>query len=630
MAFTSEAMLKFGSSTISFAIVTLLDYSLSNEMAGAFIYRRKEKIALQGLFSNRESNVPISEHFRQVKLLIENASDFSDLYINDKPYGKARFLSFSFPSSVGFDENSVRFSKINIELEIIKDDSTNAFASGNLPTDVGGLTSLWYKLKNFTESFSFRLAEDNNFSVSHDLSFGFDNIDKNTDIEVANYARQIANKFFSQGLDALSSIRSFYSSTDFQISAMDYGSSLIDQTIDLINYNFSYSKNYVVFSDNGSTTTETIVTDINCQENGVIEVIEKGRIKGKGSSYETARSNAIARLNVNLSNAYTRCNASFSRYLSTNYSRFAKVLPKYSTPGTLQSSPISITKDLSEFGPEIGYEIRFTTLASYTPTVIHSYSVNLRRTSQGIYEASVDGSIKYYTNKNKNFSTNISSIKSILDASDVSIISPYYKKTTGSASNYAGSKTNTSINYLKFGVETTYSKSYSDSPTILASGNLIRQTTISENINVPVNRYSTVNIPGGYNAMGKEIIYQTRQYTEGSKSISIDMKVDRNVLYNGLGSAVNLDSTKVFPKLKTLLVDKMINNPAKTSAGNGYLFFGSLAPGVSSFAKIYNELQSFKKEDLTYFLEDLKLSVDSSYNIKANLVYKFLINKEIQ
>ena len=92
MAFTSETILKFGSTTINFAVITLLDYSLENEKAGAFAYRRKETVSLQGLFSNRESNVPIKEHFRQIKLLLENATDFVDLQLNDKSYGKARFL----------------------------------------------------------------------------------------------------------------------------------------------------------------------------------------------------------------------------------------------------------------------------------------------------------------------------------------------------------------------------------------------------------------------------------------------------------------------------------------------------------------------------------------------------------
>ena len=171
MAFTSETVLKFGTTAVSFVVITLLDYALENEKAGAFNYRRKERISLQGLFSNRESDVPIAEHFRQVKLLLESSTDFIDIKLNNKSYGKARFLGFSFPASVGFDENSVRFSKINIQLEVLKDDSTGTFAVGNLPSSVSGLTDIWYKLKNFTESFSFRLTEDNNFAASHNVSF---------------------------------------------------------------------------------------------------------------------------------------------------------------------------------------------------------------------------------------------------------------------------------------------------------------------------------------------------------------------------------------------------------------------------------------------------------------------------
>ena len=626
MAFTSETVLKFGTTAVSFVVITLLDYALENEKAGAFNYRRKERISLQGLFSNRESDVPIAEHFRQVKLLLESSTDFIDIKLNDKSYGKARFLGFSFPTSVGFDENSVRFSKINIQLEVLKDDSTGTFAVGNLPSSVSGLTNIWYKLKNFTESFSFRLTEDNNFAASHNVSFGLDNIDKNTDAEVILLANQVANIFFAQGLDALSSIRSFYSSTDFQITALDYGSSLMNQTVDLINYTFGYSKEYAVFASNGSTTSETLTTEITYNDNGIFQVTEKGRIKGKGVDYATARSNAVARLDVNLAAAYSRCSAAFTRYLSTNYSSFTKLLPKYNATDVIQTSPISITKDLSEFGPEIGYEIKFTTDQSIQATKIHSYNISLRRSPQGVYECSVDGSIKYYTNKNKSFSK-MSDIKGIVDTDDNALINVYYPSASGLAS-FGGIKTSSSLNHLKFGVETTYSKTYSNSPTLIASG-LIRQVLISENISVPVNKYSTVIIPGYYNSTspgsamaGKEAIYQTRQLSEGAKNITLDMRIDRNILYTS-GTGVNLVVATVFSNLKSLMVENMMDRT------NGYLF-GKDTPayGIVAFNKIFNEI-SVARNDLTWFLEDLKISIDSSYNLKANMAFKFLVKKEV-
>lgn len=627
MAFTSETVLKFGNSPVSFAVITLLDYSLQNEKLGAFSYRRRENVSLQGVFSNRESNVPISEHFRQVQLLLESSTDFVDIKLNDKSYGKARFVSFSFPTSVSFDENAVRFSKLNIQLEILKDDSAGTFANSNLPSSISSLSSIWYKVKNFTESFSFRLEEDNNFSASHNISFGIDNIDKNSDSEVVVLANQIANNFFAQGLDVLSYIRPFYSATDFQISALDYGSSLKNQSIDLINYTFSYSKDYSVLSSNEANVTETVFTEIIHNENGVFDVVEKGRIKGKGVSYPAARANAIARLDVNLANAYTRCNAAFNRYLSDNFANFSTFFPKYNAADTLRSQAASITKDLSEFGPEIGYEIRFTTDKSYEATRIHSYSVTLRRGPQGIYDSTVDGSIKYYTNKNKNFYSNVSDIKSIIDTDDSATINVYYPKVAGSGT-FVGVKTNSSLNHLKFGVETSYSKSYSNSPSLIAdaAGNIIRQVIISDNISIPVNKYSTVIVPG-YNdqnnnlVQGKEQIYQTRQLSEGNKNVSIEMKVDRNRLYTS-GTGVNLDISVVFPALKTLLADYMIYS------SSGYLFSSSKGQyAISAFNKIFAEI-SVNKNDLTWFLEELKLSFDSSYTIRANLGFKFLVHKE--
>ena len=628
MAFTSETVIKFGSTAINFAVATLLNYSIKNEKAGAFDYRRKENISIDGYFSNRESAVPISEHFRQVKLLLESSTDFIEIFLNNKSYGKARFLSYSFPTSVNFDENSVRFTKFTITLEVLKDDSSNAFASANLPAAVGSLTNIWYKLKEFNESFSFNLQDDGNFLASHRISFGYDNIDKVSDASVVTDARDIANTFFGQGLDSLSSIRSFYSSTNFQLSNTDYGSSLIDQTIDLINFNFSYSKQYTVFSDNGTNTTETLLTDIIFNSDGLIEISEKGRIKGKGSSFAAARANAIAKLNSNISSAYTRCNNVFNRYFSSDYSRFSKLLPKYDALDTLKSNPISITKDLTETQPEIGYEIRFTTNAAYSDaTTIHSYSVSLNKDAQGIYNSTVNGSIKLYTNKNKSFSGNLTTIKGIIDQSDSSKIDPYYAAVAGSGT-FAGVKTNTSINHLKFGVETTYTKSYSDSPTLSSSG-LVKQLIISENTNLPVNRFSNANIPGSWNKNKmerfQETIYQTRQLTEGVKSISIDMKINRNQLYSSTPAGSNTNSVIVFEKIKDLFTAEMLHKDTGRLFGTTYPQYQY---GIKAFSKIYNEKFGFQVGDLTYFMENLNLSIDNNYNLKVSIEYKFLVKKE--
>ena len=632
MAFTSETVIKFGSTAVSFAVATLLNYSVTNQKAGAFNYRRKEDISIDGYFSNRESSVPIKEHFRQVKLLLESSTDFVEIFLNDKSYGKARFLNYSFPTSVNFDENSVRFTKFTITLEVFKDDSSNTFAAENLPSVYSNTTNLWYKLRDFSESFNFTLQDDGNFLASHRLSFGIDNIDKDSETTVVTDARDIANTFFALGLDSLSSIRSFYSSTSFQISNTDYGSSLIDQTVDLINYNFSYSKQYTVFSDNSSTTTETLLTDVVFNAEGVIEVVERGRIKGKGSSFAVARANAISKLNSNLSSAYARCNNVFNRYFSNDYSKFKRILPKYNALDTLKSNPISITKDLTETQPEIGYEIRFTTNAAYDDsTTIHTYSISLVKDAQGIYNSTINGSIKFYTNKNKAFSSNLTDIKNIISANsgadDLTRINPYYLAVAGSGT-FAGIRTSTAINHLKFGVETTYTKTYSNSPTLSSSG-LVRQLTISENTNLPVNRYSNANIPGSWNETNRKIdrsqetIYQTTQLTEGVKSIAIEMKINRNNLYTGTG--VNIVPDTVFGKIKDLFSTEMLHKD------NGRLFginYPQYQYGIKAFSKIYNENFGFKLGDLTFFMDNLNLSIDNNYNLRASIEYKFLVKKE--
>ena len=616
MSFASETILKFDSSPISFAVATLLSYSMQNEKMGAFNYRRKEVISLEGLFSQKGVAQSVTEHFKDVKNLLTNSVDFVDLKLNDVSYGKARFISFNFPTSVGFDENAINISKFTIQLEIIKEDDDSA--SANLPTDVKTLKSTgWYKLKDFSEDFSFKLGEDGNFEASHSISFQYDPGEVLGDVDISTAAVAVANDFFKQALKDVSSIDSLYSSVDFQSSVSDYGSSLTEQSVDLINYKFAYSKNYTVFSQNsGDATSETITTEASYKDDGSIEVSEKGRIKGKGASYTTARSNAITKLNANLLDAHARCNASFSR--------IQDLIPKYSPSDTLQANAISITKDLTDVTPEVGYEIKFTTNPAYLSTSIHTYSINLKKDDFGVYEASKDGSVRLYTNKKKNFINNISVVKAIIDNNDLSEINAYYKKISGSVSDYAGIKTASTMTFAKFGVETSYSKTYSNSPTLRVSGAdvIVRKLTTTETYTDPVNKFSTVKLIGSSSKqLGKEIIYQTKQLSQGSRNISLEMKIDREQLYSGSANGVNTSTALIFTKIKDLFTFEMLD------AQSGYLFAGNSPWALVIFAKIYAS-SSLQQKDLTYFLDDLKLSIDNNYTLKADLVFKFLMAKE--
>jgi hypothetical protein len=622
MSFASETVLKFGSSPVSFAVVTLLSYSMQNEKMGAFNYRRKEVISLEGLFSQKGVAQSVTEHFKDVKNLLANSVDFVDLKLNDVLYGKARFISFSFPTSVNFDENAINLSKFTIQLEIIKVDDDSTFADANLPSDVKTLRGddlwQWHKLKDFSEDFSFKLGEDGNFEASHGISFQYDPGEVISDASLTIAAADIANGFFKQALQSLSSIYSLYSSADFQSSTSDYGSSLTEQSVDLINYKFAYSKNYTVFSqNNGLLTSETITTEVSYKDDGSIEVSEKGRIKGKGAAYTTARSNAMIKLNTNLSDAYTRCNASFSRIQG--------VLPKYSGSNTLQTNPVSITKDLTDVTSEVGYEIKFTTNPAYSDvTSIHTYSILLKKDSLGVYEVSKDGSIRLYTNKRKDFIDKISVVKAIIDSNDLSEIDSYYKKISGLSDSYVGIKTASTMTFAKFGVETSYSKTYSNSPTLRASGAnvIVRKLTTTETYTDPVNKFSTIKLIGSSSKLlGKEIIYQTRQLSQGSRNISLEMKIDREQLYDGSANGVNTSTASIFTKIKDLLTSKILD------AQSGHLFSGSSPLVLSIFAKIYAS-SSLQQQDLTYFLDDLKLSIDNNYNLKVDLVFKFLMAKE--
>ncbi len=60
---------------------------------------------------------------------------------------------------------------------------------------------------------------------------------------------------------------------------------------------------------------------------------------------------------------------------------------------------------------------------------------------------------------------------------------------------------------------------------------------------------------------------------------------------------------------------------------SGYLF-GSSPVAVNVFAKIFNQGARYRKGELTYFLDSLRLTLDSNYTLTADLSYKFLAERE--
>ena len=100
------------------------------------------------------------------------------------------------------------------------------------------------------------------------------------------------------------------------------------------------------------------------------------------------------------------------------------------------------------------------------------------------------------------------------------------------------------------------------------------------------------------------------------------MKINRNNLYSTAG--LNTDANNVFATIKDLFSSEMLH---KTYGR----LFGTLSSdqyGIKSFSKIYNERLGFKIGELTYFMDNLTLSIDNNYNLRVSIEYKFLAKKE--
>ena len=81
----------------------------------------------------------------------------------------------------------------------------------------------------------------------------------------------------------------------------------------------------------------------------------------------------------------------------------------------------------------------------------------------------------------------------------------------------------------------------------------------------------------------------------------------------------------VFGKIKDLFTAEMLHKDTGRLFGTTYPQYQY---GIKAFSKIYNEKFGFQVGDLTYFMENLNLSIDNNYNLKVSIEYKFLVKKE--
>lgn len=435
----------------------LMSSEYSFEYLGDFLFKSVETVNLSGviLTKQNESIIPIWDKINEIQL---DSVDLSDCSVAGISIGSGILTSLSFEN--GIDVNTKRFSA-TIEIHHKGDMSSLSPIYDGL--EDANLLKLEF-VKSLSEDFSFSKNQDGTYEYTRDLSIslfkgiGIDN--------VSEFAKSIASLFMSSVFSpfTLASYPDFYK-TD--------GNKFTTESYDDIKGEYSFSESFSFQSEVDYSWVYT--TQINVSELDVI-VSESGSIKSNTTNTTESLRNG---LNNAVSGTYSRCQSAVSGYFGT-------------IPCLLNETESSKNISINFFSGTAEYEISYSTNPSLKGTVFWSKTSSFSLNEDGFFSVSEDGEIfgfgylnnepptpyekakDYYNNNVKNTILNRLNLQFGSDISancSSSLLGEESSKYT--ESEYEG--------------KVSYSKSYTNNPSIISSGEFSRiETSVEKKYAVPI------------------------------------------------------------------------------------------------------------------------------------------------
>jgi len=546
-------------------------------------YARTKTISLRGTLDFRSSNTDndgVKEALSSYAQIASSAHNASNITINGHNFGTGKIVSLDFSER----ENPVRIGAYSAEIEIYEtgnlspeltarplDDVNRIYAGLDslLDTPMGSDVQFYHNqlIESITENFDFEDSEDGGRHHSHTLNVQFNNPLGSHDFTDSNYpftnvAQSLAEQILNganfdatePGFSFLIPNLSVYDDSDNQ--AQKY---LYDETIDLVNLQFSFSKKSRHHLQGRLTDDFTFNSShtVTLEQGGFITITENGQVKSrKGLSTEPENG-----LNTYiLPSAYANCNAKLSSFVGDGTASTMGGVGTYSTPvfDPLYSQYITLSRTKQPKIGAIDYSVTFTNNPKYTSDGIHEFTITINESmSDGTASITEDGTIRPYGLKDKNFdaTTQVGNIiNNSNGSSSTRVINALivYLTNNPSTTIHSGntiSQTSTSVSYPRYGKSVSYNCNYTVDGTYLtlaqraAAGICKVDVDVSDNAPTLITRNYT--IPNH-----KEIVQEGYQTSIGTRDISVTAQLHRSGNY--------LTSPPTGASLKTQL-DYLVN-----------------------------------------------------------------------
>jgi len=555
--------------SISSGITTgLLGYSLKKDLWGDSLFYRETETFNYEIYSVNLSS--FSPSYLQNSIFNEFKNKYS---------GDITVKLFNEDGEYFFPNDSVRSSKYNVQVEIHKPSSnvssqielSSAYYTG---VDYNFYNSYASVLEDFKESFNFSENEQGVQSFSHEVSFGLITGGK-------QLATTIVSGLFSADKD-----------TTFGIAAMVSGVTVADsnnyqnyytETYDTLRNSFSFSKKRDILPLNTSTFVYDLNHSINLSEDGAFNISEKCNLKGKNSF-----SQAQQGVETLLASSYGRCNLFFNTYKN--------LAGDIAITNNLNSFPIKTNKTYNRQSIEASYEINFTNnpiLASDGSKTEENISTQVDE--EGIVNISHDFK---YTYPKRNSSASVINLISSSFTSSPTTINNYYTSSNFYLSKWPIKQIKYDMTWPSRKVQGSSSFKYSNHPknfVVLGSitfNSLEYKVSDTKPVDIAT-EYKTINRPSNTSILN--YAYQTEK---GQIGVDISAGLGRNPNEFIYGFRNN------------------ISEPLRQLYKYGINVFINQFNGIIPIA-------------FTYFLSDVKYSINSDGLLNLNLIFNYTLKKYI-
>ena len=344
----------------SFPNASVISYSRDSKFLGEnFHYANTKNLTVQGFILDSDNVSGVKNIFQTMSGITFSGAEqgsptetYQNVILNSVSVGSGRVVNISFDDG---DNNTVRRTNYNVELEIFETGNADNFAGDYYPADV--LTGDLKYLDNLSEDFSFDSNSQGGYSFTHNVSITF--LDEQTGNAVAN-AQKIASGFFNNE-PSFGLLDNRYSGYYFKLK--NSGQKNFTESYDLVNFNFNFSKTFNllspdVFENSGAKYNLSTNHVIQIADNGKVTIQENGNIRALNGSVGNAVTGAKYEIN---NGAYNRSNEIYTSYKDTSGRfLFSDDYPDYDSLPTLFTKPTDKNFSVDVNSESAEYSVTFT------------------------------------------------------------------------------------------------------------------------------------------------------------------------------------------------------------------------------------------------------------------------------